>query len=101
MYLTSYNILVLLIVRFRKHGKPNYLTTDNKNDRFSLQNFQTMTAINVCCRVLSTGGGGGSFSQKVFLKKILKLFQLKIFFDNDFKESVKVTSVQKCDFSQS
>ena len=59
MYLTSYNILVLLIVRFRKYGKPNYLTTDNKNDSFSLQNFHTMTTINVCCRVLSTGGGGG------------------------------------------
>ena len=69
MYLTSYNILVLLIVRFRKHGKPNYLTTDNKNDSFSLQNFQTMTAINVCCRVLSTGGGKlppKSFSEKNF-----------------------------------
>ena len=98
MYLTSYNILVLLIVRFRKHGKPNYLTTDYKNDSFSLQNFQTMTAINFCCRVLSTGGGGGGEASP---KKILKLFQLKIFFDNDFKESVKVTSVQKCDFSQS
>ena len=66
MHLTSYNILVLLIVRFRKHGKPNYLTTDNKNDSFSLQNFQTMTAINVCCRVLSTGGGGGASPKKFF-----------------------------------
>ena len=40
-------------------------------------------------------------SPKVFLKKKLKLFQIKIFFDNDFKESLKVTNVQKCDFSQS
>ena len=62
-------------------------------------------------RVLSTGGGrrGGSFppetSQlpppKVLLKKKLQLFQIKIFFNDDFKESVKVTNVQKCDFSQS
>ena len=60
-------------------------------------------------RVLSTGGGGGggreregSFPPKVFLKKNLKLFEIKIFFDSDFKESVKVTTnVQKCDFSQS
>ena len=56
------------------------------------------------------GGRGGSFSpkrlsfppQKFSWKKIdLKLFQIKIFFDDDFKESVKVTNVQKCDFSQS
>ena len=44
------------------------------------------------------GGEGGSFPPnvsasppKVFLKKNLKLFQIKIFFDDDFKESVKVT----------
>ena len=54
------------------------------------------------CRVLSTGGGGGEASPlKVLLKKNLQLFQIKIFFDDDFKESVKVTNVQKCDFSQS
>ena len=53
-------------------------------------------------RLLSTGGGaGGSFPPKVLLKKKLQLFQIKIFFDDDFKESVKVTNVQKCDFSQS
>ena len=46
------------------------------------------------------GGGGGSFPPKVLLKKHLELFQIKIFFDGDFKESVKVTNVQKCDFSQ-
>ena len=58
-------------------------------------------------RVLSTGGRGElpppkrlSFP-KVLLKKNLQLFQIKIFFDDDFKESVKVTNVQKCDFSQS
>ena len=45
--------------------------------------------------------GGGSFPQKVsaspkkFSWKKLKLFQIKIFFDGDFKESVKVTDVQK------
>ena len=44
---------------------------------------------------------GGSFPPKVLLNKNLKLFQIKIFFDDDFKESVKVTNVQKCDFSQS
>ena len=53
-------------------------------------------------RVLSTGGGGGEASpQKVLLKKNVQLFQIKIFFEDDFKESVKVTNVQKCDFSQS
>ena len=54
-------------------------------------------------RVLSTGGGGGGEAspQNVLLKKKLPLFQIKIFFDDDFKESVKVTNVQKCDFSQS
>ena len=80
MYLT-YNILVLLIIRFRKHGKPNYLTTDNKNDRFSLQNFQTITAINVCCRVLSMGGGGGrSFPQKSFSEKNFEAISIKDLF---------------------
>ena len=38
---------------------------------------------------------------KSFPEKNLKLFQTKIFSDDDFKESVKVTNVQKCDFSQS
>ena len=54
------------------------------------------------------GGGGGSFRPKrlsfppkSFPEKNLKLFQIKIFFDDDFKESVKVTYVQKCGFSQS
>ena len=56
----------------------------------------------------SGGGGGGklspkrfSFPSKSFSEKNLKLLQIKIFFDEDFKESVKVTNVQKCDFSQS
>ena len=35
-----------------------------------------------------------------FTEKNLQLFQINIFFDDDFKESVKVTNVQKCDFSQ-
>ena len=60
-------------------------------------------------RVLSTGGGGklpplnvSDSPPKSFTeKKNLQLFQIKIFFDDDFKESVKVTNVQKCDFSQS
>ena len=38
---------------------------------------------------------------KFFWEKNMRLFQIKIFFDDDFKESVKVTNVQKCDFSQS
>ena len=49
-------------------------------------------------------GRGGKLSpppKKSFKKKNLQLFQIKIFFDDDFKESVKVTNVQKCDFSQS
>ena len=33
-------------------------------------------------------------------KKIKKLFQLLIWLDDDFKESVKITNTQKCDFSQ-
>ena len=37
--------------------------------------------------------------KKVLLKKKLQLFQN--LFDDDFKESVKGTNVQKCDFSQS
>ena len=56
-------------------------------------------------------GAGESFSpnvsappphppEKVLLKKKLQLFQIKIFFDDDFEESVKVANVQKCDFSQ-
>ena len=55
-------------------------------------------------RVLSTGGwrAGRKLSpKKNLLKKKLQLFQIKIFLDDDFKESVKVTNVQKCDFSQS
>ena len=52
-------------------------------------------------KVLSTGGGGGSFPpQKVSLEKNLKLFQIKISFDYDFKESVKITSVQNYDLRQ-
>ena len=60
-------------------------------------------------RVHLLGGGGklppnvsASFPpKKVSLEKNLKLFQINISFDDDFKESVKVTNVQKCDFSQS
>ena len=44
-------------------------------------------------RVLSTGGGGGGGEklppQKFYSKKNLQLFQIKIFFDDDFKESTK------------
>ena len=40
-------------------------------------------------------------SKKSFREKNLQLFQIKIFFDDDFKESVKITNVQKCNFSQS
>ena len=56
-------------------------------------------------RVLSTGGRGEASpppqKKKFYWKKNLQLFQIKIFFDDDFKGSVKVTNVQKCDFSQS
>ena len=49
------------------------------------------------------GGRGEASPPKTSFteKKNLLLFQIKIFFDDDFKESVKVTNVQKCDFSQS
>ena len=47
-------------------------------------------------------GGRGKLPPKSFTeKKNLQLFQIKIFFEDKFKESVKVTNVQKCDFSQS
>ena len=60
-------------------------------------------------RVLSTGGWGklpsppnlSASPPKVFLKKKFKAISNKDLFDDDFKESVKVTNVQKCDFSQS
>ena len=49
-------------------------------------------------RVLSTTGGE-SFAppqKKSFTEKKLQLFQTKIFFDDDFKEPVKVANVLKC-----
>ena len=61
-------------------------------------------------RVLSTGMGG-SFPQtshlpppppeKAFPEKNQTLFQILILFDDNIKESVKATNVQKCNFSQS
>ena len=39
--------------------------------------------------------------KKVFPEKNQKLFQILILFDDDIKASVKVTNVQKCDYSQS
>ena len=51
-------------------------------------------------RVLSTGGGGGG-SPKSFPEKKLKAISNTDLIDDDIKESVKVTIVQKCDFSQS
>ena len=52
-------------------------------------------------RVLSTGGrdGGKLPPPKSFTeKKITAFFKIKIFFDNDFKKSVKVTNVQEMRF---
>ena len=55
-------------------------------------------------------GGGGSFPPNVSASPLptkevfpenQKLFQILILFDDDIKASVKVTNVQKCDFSQS
>ena len=40
-------------------------------------------------------------SPKSFSEKKVEAIPKKDLFDDDFKESVKVTSVQKCDFSQS
>ena len=63
------------------------------------------TSVSTCTSVSEQGSiyqGGGTFPPKSFTeKKKLQLFQIKILFDDDFKESVKVTNVQKCDFSQS
>ena len=42
-----------------------------------------------------------NFPKKIVHKKNLKVFQILILFDDDIKESVKITNVQKCDFSQS
>ena len=39
--------------------------------------------------------------RKGFPEKNEKLFQIVILFDDDIKESVKATKVQKCNFSQS
>ena len=51
-------------------------------------------------RVLSTGGGGGSFPfKKSFPEKIQSYF--KYLFNDDIKESVNATNAQKCNFSQS
>ena len=46
-------------------------------------------------RVLSTGRGEEAppLQKKVFPEKNLKLFQILIFFDDDIKESVKITNV--------
>ena len=60
-------------------------------------------------RVLSTGGRGAKVPLNVSVppqkksspEKNVELFQIKILFDDDIKESVKVTNIQKCDFSQS
>ena len=50
--------------------------------------------------LLGGAGGGEASPPKVLPKKKFMLFQVKIFFDDDFKESVKVPNVQKCDFSK-
>ena len=48
------------------------------------------------------GGVGGSFPpKKSFTEKKITAISKQYLFDDDFKESVKVTNVQKCDFSQS
>ena len=61
-------------------------------------------------RVLSTRGWGEASPQtshlpppppkKVFPEKNLNAISKVILFDNDIKESVKATNVQKCNFSQ-
>ena len=51
---------------------------------------------NGCQFSIYWGGGRGEASppqKKSFTEKNLQLFQIKIFFDDDFKESVKVTNV--------
>ena len=47
------------------------------------------------------GGGEEASPPKVSLKKKSPAISNKDLFDDDFKEAVKVTNVQKCDFSQS
>ena len=49
-------------------------------------------------------GGGGKLPpppKKSFPEKKLKAISNTVSFDDDNKESVKATNVQKCDFSQS
>ena len=52
-------------------------------------------------RVLSTWGWGRSFPPKSFTEKKFTAISNKDLFDDDFKESVKVTNAQKFNFSQS
>ena len=47
------------------------------------------------------GGGGEASTPKSFTEKKITAISNKDLFDDDFKESVKVTNVQKCDSSQS
>ena len=44
------------------------------------------------------GGGEGELPPKSFSGKKFEAISNKDLFDDDFKESVKVTGVQKCDF---
>ena len=77
------------------------LTTVLKHFGRESWNFVTFN-INLSGFYPLVGGGGASFPpKKSFPEKKLKPFQIKIFFDDDFRELVKVTNVQKCDFSQS
>ena len=46
-------------------------------------------------------GGGGKLPPKSSPEKKFKAISSKDLFEDYFKESVKVTNVQKCDFSQS
>ena len=70
-----------------------------------------MEKVLICLRFLSGfyllwGAGGSfppkrlSFPPKSFPEKRFKAISNKDLFDDDFKELVKVTNVQKCNFSQ-
>ena len=60
-----------------------------------------MSGFYVLGEVLSPNVSAPPLKNNFFMKKNQKLFQILILFDDDIKASVKVTNIQKCDFSLS
>ena len=68
--------------------------------RFALSSYPTDSRL-AGFYLLGEGGKCLIFPQKFLLKKKLKAFQILILSDNDIKESVKATNLQKRNFNQS